>query len=339
MAASSIHISPVTGNSESHNLRLCQLNYVVKEKTYLNESWSEKTIKEATAEVKKICKIKTGRTMQEKATPIREGVVNLLPHHRIEDLKKLGLEIENRFGIKCIQTYIHRDEGHYDLEKNWKPNLHGHMIFDWTNHQTGKSIKIGRDKIRELQTIVADSLGMERGISSEKKHLNSLQYKIEAKREDVKNLNQSIKEITNDLSNFQDIEKSVKDLKNKAIFGMHTQSSIDILESALKSKELALQKKEKVIKELELKISNLANISKAEYEKQSKSLTASLKYFEKNDLKIIEPRSKLSQNQNYEVVEKDFNHKTINELKQEAKQGQSLKDLANSKSESRGYKI
>lgn len=336
--ASSIHITAAKGHSESHNLRLCQLNYVYPERTKLNESWSEKSIKDATAEAKEICKIKTGRTMQEKATPIREGVLNLLPNHNIEDLKKLGLEIENKFGIKCIQTYIHRDEGHYDLENNWKPNLHGHMIFDWTDHQTGKSIKLNRDDMRDFQTIVADSLGMERGISSEKKHLNSLQFKIEAKKEDVKNLNQSIKSLTNNLSNFQDIEKSAKELKNKAILGMHKQSSIDMLENALKAKEIALQEKEKVIKELEFKISNLPNISKTEFEKQNKSLEASLKFLENHDLKIIEPR-RFAQNQSFEVVDKDFKHKTVNELRQEAQTTQNIDDLTNSKSQNRGYKI
>ncbi len=334
---SCIHLEPIMGHSELHNGRFMVLDYVRVDKTIHNEIWIGQSVADATAEAKKLCKELTGRSMQEKAVPVKEAIVVLNEKHNIEDLKNLGRVIQDRFGIKCIQTYIHRDEGHYDLENTWKPNLHAHMVFNFTNQTTGKSIKLNRQDLRELQTLVAENMGMKRGMSSDKRHLNSLQYAIKAKTEDVKNLNESIKKITNDLSNFQDIEKSVKDLKNKAIFGMHTQSSIDMLESALKLKETALQEKERVIKELELKISNLPNISKLEYEKQNKSLTASLKYFEKNDLKIIEPR-KFQINGNYEVVEKNFEHKTINELKQE-KQIQSLGDLAKSKEQNRGYKI
>ena len=41
----------------------------------------------------------------------------------VDDLKKLAEELEKKFKIKTIQAYTHKDEGHYDEEKNWKPNL------------------------------------------------------------------------------------------------------------------------------------------------------------------------------------------------------------------------
>ena len=46
--------------------------------------------------------------MQRKATPIREGIVLIKPQHQAEDLIRLGQE---RFGIKLIQAYTHKDEG------------------------------------------------------------------------------------------------------------------------------------------------------------------------------------------------------------------------------------
>lgn len=45
----------------------------------------------------------------------------------------------------------------------WIPNHHCHMIFDWIDHKTGKSFKLNKYDTSKLQTLVAESLGMERG--------------------------------------------------------------------------------------------------------------------------------------------------------------------------------
>ena len=49
--------------------------------------------------------------MQRKATPIREGIVLINPQHQAEDLIRLGQKLQERFGIKLIQAYTHKDEG------------------------------------------------------------------------------------------------------------------------------------------------------------------------------------------------------------------------------------
>jgi hypothetical protein len=179
MAKSSIHILPVKSGSERHNNREQELNYVRKELSHLNESYRLTSIHERTKFVKENCKNLTGRSMQDKATPIREGVLIIEETTGIDDLMKLASELESQFGIKTIQAYTHKDEGHWDGAE-WKPNYHAHMVFDWTDHSTGKSLKLNKQDMAALQTVVAKSLGLERGQSSEVKHLTSIAFKIEA---------------------------------------------------------------------------------------------------------------------------------------------------------------
>lgn len=186
MGKSSIHINPVKAGSEQHNEREKKLNYVRDDLSHLNTSFKLATIAQAKEAAAIVCKEKTGRAMQAKATPVREGVLLIDERHTAADLEKLGKVIEERFGIRTIQGYAHKDEGHFDKTNGeWKPNYHAHMVFDWTDHSTGKSIKMSRDDMAELQTIVARELGLERGISSSVKHLNSIQYKTQEEGKDL----------------------------------------------------------------------------------------------------------------------------------------------------------
>lgn len=70
-----------------------------------------------------------------------------------------------RFGIEAFQIHIHKDEGYMNA-KQWTPNLHAHVVFDWTQ-PNGKSVRLSRDDMAELQTIASETLGMERGVSSD----------------------------------------------------------------------------------------------------------------------------------------------------------------------------
>lgn len=138
--------------------------------------------------LKTLVKEKTGRAMQAKATPIREGVIVIKQDTTIEQLRGLADAIEQRWGIKTLQIYTHMDEGHTDSEGSWKPNLHAHIVFDWVNHTTGKSIKLSRQDMAEMQTMVADCLQMERGESSDLKHLGAIQYKTQAEEQRLRTL-------------------------------------------------------------------------------------------------------------------------------------------------------
>ena len=196
IAKASDHVKPCNiEQSERHNRRdaeyIASLNprslYVRTELSHNNESYVVPDLKDVTLQqhydaIKAMVKKKTGRAMQEKkvtvigkngkpkerngSSPIRESVVNIKPDTTMNDLLKYTKKVQERWGIRAIQIHIHRDEGHYenpDDPSTWKPNLHAHIIWDWMNHDTGKSYKLGKKDMEELQDMAADTLEMERG--------------------------------------------------------------------------------------------------------------------------------------------------------------------------------
>lgn len=181
MAQTSIHIQPVKPGSEQHNKREKELDYVRKERSSLNEYWQIDSQAARLADIKARYLATTGQKMQAKATPIREAVVVIKDTTTMNDLQNLAQRLQHRFGVQCFQIAVHKDEGHIGSDE-WKPNLHAHMVFDFTD-QKGKSLKLGRNDMAEMQTICAEVLDMERGKSSDKQHLSALQFKIKAKEE------------------------------------------------------------------------------------------------------------------------------------------------------------
>lgn len=190
MSKTSIHIEPCKiGSSEQHNQRLKHLDYVRPDLSHQNERWVGVADLPAHLDnLKTLVKDKTGRSMQAKATPIREGVIVIKQDTTIAQLRGLADAIEQRWGIKTLQIYTHKDEGHTDSEGSWKPNLHAHIVFDWVNHDTGKSIKLSIQDMAEMQTMVADCLEMVRGESSDIKHLGAIQYKTQAEEQRLRTL-------------------------------------------------------------------------------------------------------------------------------------------------------
>lgn len=171
----SINIKPcITQSSERHNLRHKELPHLLAVENG-HESLVLADISPTLAAIKAKYLASTGQAMQKKATPIREGVVVIAPSTTMNDLRRLGDAYRKAFGIRAIQYHIHRDEGQ-SIEKR---NLHAHIVFDWTDEATGKSIKLNKQRMSEMQTITAEVLGMERGHSSDIKHLNAVQFKAE----------------------------------------------------------------------------------------------------------------------------------------------------------------
>lgn len=211
MAKSSIHIKPVKPNSESHNLRKVKLDYVREDLTKLNKNFINKNISDSFKELTEIVKEKTGRRMQAKATPIREGVFLFNENHTNEDIVKIADGFKKYFGIMPIQIHIHRDEGHIKKsDGKWKPNYHAHIIFEWIDRDSGKSVKLDREEMSKMQTYVAQSLNMERGKSSSKKHLNSIQWKVAQKEMENINLQKEIHQNEN-TSLFLDVLATLRD--------------------------------------------------------------------------------------------------------------------------------
>lgn len=209
MTKTSVHFQPCKEISEIHNYRKKKLDYVRTQLTNKNENWmwdSSKSLADRREEIRKLVKEKTGRKMQSKAVPLHEAVVVIDNKTTMDDLKKLGKIYQQRFGIECVHISIHRDEGHW-INRNgedvglkptdnptqeqiiegvtWKPNLHAHMVFDWYNHDNGKSWKTSKQDARDMQTIAAEVLSMGRGQESTKQHLDGLSYKLAQKIEET----------------------------------------------------------------------------------------------------------------------------------------------------------
>ena len=209
----SLNIKPCNiGSSEAHNRRTAEyLANIRKEKFYIrtdlmarNETWVSPDFGEATLtdrynKIAAMVKEKTGRAMQTKdrervnkktgkvtivrgSTPLKEGVVVINNNTTMEQLLHFCEVCKERWGITPLQVFIHRDEGHYSNPQDpttWKPNLHAHIVWDWMNHETGKSYKLDEKAMSEMQTLLAECLEMERGISKEltgKEHLERTDF-------------------------------------------------------------------------------------------------------------------------------------------------------------------
>ena len=174
--------------------------YIVPELTADNEQWinpdfGSPELQTHYENIKRMVKEKTGRAMQEKererkgkngkiikvagCSPIREGVLLIRPDTTLADVRKFGEECKKRWGITPLQIFLHKDEGHwlsglpevddkdsFQVGERWfKPNYHAHIVFDWMNHDTGKSRKLNDEDMTEMQSLASDILLMERGQS------------------------------------------------------------------------------------------------------------------------------------------------------------------------------
>lgn len=218
----SINIKPCNiGSSEAHNRRTAEyLANIRKEKFYIrtdlmagNETWvspdfGETTLTERYNLIAAMVKEKTGRAMQTKdrervnkktgkvtivrgSTPLKEGVVVIKDDTTMEQLRHFCEVCKQRWGITALQVFIHRDEGHYGIpgdNATWKPNLHAHIVWDWMNHDTGKSCKLDEKAMSEMQTVLAGCLEMERGTSKEvtgKEHLERTDFIIAKQKQEA----------------------------------------------------------------------------------------------------------------------------------------------------------
>ena len=212
------------GPSETHNLREKQLSYVVPEMSHLNESVIHEHIPEALARIEAKYTEVTGQKMQPTATPLKEAVLVIREDTTMEQVEKFGELCRQELGITPIQFHIHRDEGHYDsATKEWKPNLHAHIVFDCTcrEHRLverpakfskemkskngkpptklidnyGKIVRLSKADMSRMQDLASIATGMERGVASDKVHLDAQRYKAQVIAEEVKALEQTLDDL------------------------------------------------------------------------------------------------------------------------------------------------
>ena len=203
--------------------------YVVSELSADNEQWINPNFGTPELQthydnIKRMVKEKTGRAMQEKererkgkngkiikvagCSPIREGVLLIRPETTLADVREFGEECQRRWGITPLQIFLHKDEGHWlggkpDTEdkesfqvggKWFKPNYHAHIVFDWMNHDTGKSRKLNDEDMAKMQTLASDILMMERGQSKNvtgKEHLERNDFIIEKQKAELQRIEET----------------------------------------------------------------------------------------------------------------------------------------------------
>jgi hypothetical protein len=251
------------------------------------------TLQQHLESIRVMVKQKTGRSMQEKdveytdkngkvrvrkgCSPIRECVVVINEDTRLKALLRFTRMVETRWGIKALQVHLHRDEGHYEIpgdDSTWKPNYHAHIIWDWMDHTTGKSIKLDADDMSAMQDLVAEALDMERGVKKsetgldhlerndfilqkqekEKKRLEAEKRKIQSERDVAKNqARQATEEKTK-------AEKKAQEAKNQARKAQQEKDEADkkakAAKAELSSAESKVTEKQSEIDRLEQRINN-----------------------------------------------------------------------------------
>ena len=203
--------------------------YIVPELTADNEQWinpdfGSPELQTHYENIKRMVKEKTGRAMQEKererkgkngkiikvagCSPIREGVLLIRPDTTLADVRRFGEECQRRWGITPLQIFLHKDEGHwlngqpapedresFQVGERWfKPNYHAHIVFDWMNHETGKSRKLNDEDMAIMQTLASDILLMERGQAKAvtgKEHLERNDFIIEKQKAELQRIEET----------------------------------------------------------------------------------------------------------------------------------------------------
>ena len=203
--------------------------YVVSELSTDNEQWINPNfgtpeLRTHYDNIKRMVKEKTGRAMQEKererkgkngkiikvagCSPIREGVLLIRADTTLADVRKFGEECQRRWGITPLQIFLHKDEGHwlngqpeaedkesFQIGGRWfKPNYHAHIVFDWMNHETGKSRKLNDEDMAAMQTLASNILLMERGQAKAvtgKEHLERNDFIIKKQKAELQRIEET----------------------------------------------------------------------------------------------------------------------------------------------------
>lgn len=261
----SINFKVVKSDSEIHNFRKKSFDYIRKDLTPKNEYWMEQKIADRIQKIETYCKEKSGRKLQKNAMPIREAVVVIKENTTMQDLHNLSKRLEEELKIRIFQIAIHKDEGHYDKDtKEWKPNYHAHLVADWQDLQTGKTLKHQSFHYSKMQDLAAECLEMERGVSGSLARLEAVEFKIKKKEEYLKILEERYQEMQQEMESKKSEELIVKESDFLGFQKIKTDKTIENYKKAIKTNNIQLLKnktelesKEKQIVELKTKIESL----------------------------------------------------------------------------------
>jgi hypothetical protein len=223
MKKASINFKAVTSYSEQHNQRLVIPDYIIPGdgKIPKNISVVVEPIEQRLEKIKSLYSEKVKQKWQTQMTPIKEAVIVLdrecfrdsegkfSDRGIVDNLKKLNQALFDRYRIQAFQTYIHFDEGkkseHGVITSLWERNLHAHVVYDWQDKETGKMAKLGRKDMADIQTLTAETLGLERGVFNSKaerlehgeyrEKMQQLQEELQAKKSRLTLLTNNVKNL------------------------------------------------------------------------------------------------------------------------------------------------
>ena len=337
MAKASINIQVAGGNSEKHMDRESKTTYLLDPDSKNNEYQTFKSSKDYLAAAKVATKKITGRTMQKLAEKnfVQEAVLNLEENHTLDDVKKVFDDLKKEFGgFEVFKIAVHKDEGYFYHKKEeleYRPNrdiffnekdktfyldknhtkkadlsqfekrynYHAHVLFTKFDMSKGKNARLNKSDMRKVQTIVAKSLGMERGEKfskakrkshwqlkeaydlkrdtkksalAKKKDIDQLKKEIKAEmiseggytKEDYQALNKQFKELEEqrkaDKLTIKTLKKEVNEWKHKAMNWRESKSYKELYEEAKKEN-----------KALEAKISDFNALGILNHQKRKKN--------------------------------------------------------------------
>lgn len=170
MAISSIHIEAGNGGYFDHNSReretanaifddepnFCSCSKAEAFETFRSEL---KIRSDAYTE-------RTGQKLQRNVVTHLSAIVNFNADHTPEDMQRVCDLLERKFDTKVIQFAMHRDEGKVNEDGTPDKNYHAHIEFMGLDSK-GESVrrKLTKATLSNLQTEVADTLKMERGVN------------------------------------------------------------------------------------------------------------------------------------------------------------------------------
>lgn len=261
----SINFKAVKSDSETHNFRKKTFDYIRKDLTSKNEYWMEQKIADRIQKIEAYCKEKSGRKLQKNAMPVREAVVVIKENTTMLELQNLAKRLEEELKIRVFQIAIHKDEGHTDKDtKEWKPNYHAHLVADWQDFETGKTLKHQSYHYSKMQDLTAECLNMERGKSGSRGRLEAIEFKIQQKEEDLKVLEERFNAMKSEMSSKKSDELVVRENDFLGFKKIKTDKTIANYEKAFRTYRSIIQKnktelesKSKQIVELNTKVNDL----------------------------------------------------------------------------------
>ncbi len=214
----------------------CRLRYIDKTGQKPQEKIRTRVIKDKKTGMK--------RTVETPGwSPIREGICPLKKETTLDDFKPFIKWTETK-GVHIIRIDIHVDEGYQNaITGERKYNYHAHVIADWTDHLTGRTAKLTKLDTSEMQTVLAESLGMERGESkmvTGLDHVAAPRYREQQAAKHAKELEEEIRKKEKEL---EEKKKAIEEGERQIAKNKGQAEKLKIEAKALENENTAIRKK------------------------------------------------------------------------------------------------